>query len=340
MRVVAGPDKFRGTATALEIAQAIVDGAEAVGSTGRSIPLADGGEGTLDVLSVRGGSLRRTNVTGPLGGQVQATWLLDGNTAYVEMARAAGLTLAGGPEHNDAMRATTAGVGELCVAALGSGCKRIVVTLGGSATTDGGLGAIESMRPHARWRGVELVVATDVDTVFLDAATVFGPQKGATAAQVAMLSARLEGLARRWEEEFGVDVTTVVGSGAAGGLAGGLCALGAKVVSGFALVAEATGFSDSLAEADLVVTGEGFLDAESFNGKVVGGVCALAAEARVDVLVVVGDRDDEVEIPPFPINVEIVSLVERFGREQATWDPRGCVTDVVVAHLSGRARRT
>jgi glycerate 2-kinase len=332
--IVAAPDKFRGTATALEIAEAIVDGANASGATGVVVPVADGGEGTLDVLARGGGSLRRARVRGPLGQQVEATWLLRGTTAYIEMAQAAGLRLTDGAEGNDPMGASTAGVGELCVIALGAGCRRIVVTLGGSATTDGGLGALDAMRPHARFRGVDLVVAADVETRFADAARVFGPQKGATAAQVAMLTARLAHLADRYRTEFGVDVAGIEGSGAAGGLAGGLLALGATMSSGFALVAEGVGLADAMVGADLVVTGEGHLDDESFHGKVVGGVCAMAAEAGAAVLVVVGDRDPDVVLPA---GVDVVSLVERFGREQAMWDPRSCVSDVVASYVAGRS---
>src|SRR5690606_36055176 len=143
-----------------------------------------------------GGANRTTTVTGPLGEPVDAAWRLDGRTAVIEMARAAGLDLVGGPEGNDPVAASTAGVGEAIGAALDAGARRVIVGVGGSATTDGGLAALRALHPLARLRGVELLVACDVRTPFLDAAPVFAPQKGATPAQVELLRRRLERLAQ------------------------------------------------------------------------------------------------------------------------------------------------
>ncbi|MGH9180652.1 MAG: glycerate kinase, partial [Acidimicrobiales bacterium] len=242
-------------------------------------------------------------------------------------AQAAGLELAGGPEWNDAMRASTAGVGDLIAAALSARAGRIIVGLGGSASTDGGLGCLEALAPHARLRGVELIVACDVTTTFLDAARDFAPQKGANAPQVALLGRRLERLAQLYRSDYGVDVTAVPGSGAAGGLAGGLAALGATLVPGFDLVADLIDLPARVGRADLVVTGEGFLDDHSFHGKAVGGVVDLAASAGVPVLVVVGESFGE-------HRVEKVSLVERFGRPRAVGRPLACIEEVVAAHLA------
>src|SRR5690606_26053325 len=172
-------------------------------------------------------------------------------------ALASGLALAGHAAGNDPLAATSAGTGELIDAALRAGAKRIVVGLGGSATTDGGLGALQAIPAPARLRGVELLVACDVATPFSRAAEVFGPQKGATPAQVRLLTGRLEQLARRYRDEFGVDVESLAGSGAAGGLAGGLATLGGRLVPGFDLVADELGLHDALEGADLVITGEG-----------------------------------------------------------------------------------
>ena len=172
----------------------------------------------------------------------------------------------------------TAGTGELIARALDHGARRIVVGLGGSATTDGGLGAVEALPSPARLRTVELEVACDVRTRFVDAAAVFAPQKGASPAQVDLLTARLEQLVVRYRDEFGVDVSELDGAGAAGGLAGGLAALGGRLVSGFELVAEHVDLEERACAADVVVTGEGHLDAQSLDGKVVGGVCGLAAD--------------------------------------------------------------
>ena len=191
-------------------------------------------------------------------------------TAVIEMARASGLTVVGGPEGNDAMAATTTGTGELIDLALDQGAKKIVVCLGGSATTDGGLGCVRAITSPHRLKSVRLLVACDVQTRFVDAARVFAPQKGASPAQVDMLRGRLERLAQMYQEQYGVDVRTIPGSGAAGGLAGGLVALGGRLLPGFDLVADELDLHDRILDANLVVTGEGYLDEQSFEGKVVG----------------------------------------------------------------------
>lgn len=286
---VACSDKFRGTLTATEATEAIARGLRASGfEEVRTVPLADGGEGTLDVLlAARGGSRRTARVSGPLGDPVDAAWgLLPDGTAVIEMAQASGLALTGG--RNDALRASTRGTGELIEAAALSGARRFLVAAGGSATTDGGIGALEALR----WSlgGREMVVACDVTTPFLDAARVYGPQKGATAAQVALLSRRLEQLEQEYRVRTGVDVTRMDGAGAAGGLGGGLAAIGAKLRPGFEIVAEELGFADVLADAAVVVTGEGRFDATSFEGKVVGCVLAWAENEGVPHLCVIAGQ--------------------------------------------------
>ena len=327
-RAVVAPDKFRGTATAAEVAAAAGRALRAAGWEVDEVPVADGGEGTLDVL---GGSARYTEVMGPLGDSVRAEWRYDNerDRAVVEMARASGLTLVGGPEGNDPMAASSYGTGELISAALDAGAQEIIVAVGGSATTDGGLGAIRALEPHRRLRGIDLLVACDVELTFVHAAEVFAPQKGASAAQVALLTRRLERLAQVYEEDFGVDVRDLPGSGAAGGLAGGLAALGFELVPGFDVVAEALGLAERLEGADLVVTGEGFLDDQSFKGKSVGGVAELAGDTPV--LVVAGEVLDGVEVPD---NVTVLSLVELFGTERAMGDTAACITEAVASHLA------
>lgn len=324
------PDKFRGTASAEEVAGAVGRAAGASGWTHRAVPMADGGEGTLAVL---GGSNRTTTVTGPLGDPVEAAWRYGGTTAVVEMAKASGLELVGGRDGNDAMVATSSGTGELVAAALDAGCKRIIIGVGGSASTDGGLGAIRALEPVSRLKSVRLLVACDVRTTFVDAATVFASQKGATTAQVELLRRRLERLAQVYQQSYGIDVRSLVGSGAAGGLAGGLAAVGARLVPGFDLVADEVGLHDRIDGADLVVTGEGFLDEQSFEGKVVGGVVELGQAASVPVLAVVGEVFDGVALPD---GVEVVSLVERFGRERALAEPVVLIEEVVSASLAAR----
>jgi glycerate kinase len=329
-RLVAAPDKFRGTASAPAVAKAIGRAATAAGWQADLVPMADGGEGILDAL---GGTARRTRVRGPLGETVEAEWRLQGTTAVIEMAQAAGLELAGGAEWNDPMRASTAGVGDLISAALGAGAKRIIVGVGGSATTDGGLGCLTALEPHARLTGVDIVVACDVTTRFVDAAEVFAPQKGATGAQVALLRRRLERLAQVYEEDHGVDVRDIPGSGAAGGLAGGLAAVGATLVPGFDLVADTVGLVEKADGADLLVTGEGFLDEQSFRGKVVGGVVEVGEDVGVPVLIVVGEVFGDFA----DAGHTVISLVERFGRERSREDTAACVEEAVLDYL-GRLR--
>jgi glycerate kinase len=314
MQLLAAPDKFRGTLSAREAAAAIAAGAERAGWTAEELPLADGGEGTLDVL---GGGNRRTLVTGPLDSPVDAAWRLeDDGTALIEAARACGLTLAGGREGNDPLRATSRGVGELVAAAIAEGAKRVVVCVGGVASTDGGAGAVEAI---ALPLPVPLDVAYDVDARFLDAADVFAPQKGATPEQVRNLRERLARL----------DVPDIPGSGAAGGLAGGLAAIGASLLPGFDLVAGRLGLDRRLAAADLVVTGEGLVDATSFTGKVVGRVLECARAAGIEALVVAGD------ITP-GTSIDAISLVASYGPEHALDRPAECLAEVVATTLATR----
>ncbi len=315
MRALAAPDKFRGTLTAREAAAAIAAGAKRAGWECDVLPLADGGEGTLDVL---GGGNRTTVVTGPLGDPVEASWRLEDGSALIEAAQACGLTLAGGAQENDPLRATSRGVGELISAAIAAGAERVVVAVGGVASTDGGVGAVEALGGRLT---VPVEVACDVDARFLAAADVFAPQKGATPEQVAALRERLARL----------DVPDQPGAGAAGGLAGGLAAIGATLVPGFDLVARELDLDRHLARADLVIAGEGLVDATSLSGKVVGGVLAHAAKARVESLVIAGDV-----VTNSPLDA--VSLVALCGRERALAKPAACLAEVVEKELTGRER--
>ncbi len=320
--MVAAVDKYKGSVTAAQVASAVGHACWELGHDCVEVPVADGGDGTLDAL---GGPNRTSTVTGPLGDAVQAEWRMQGNTAIIEMARASGLALVGGRERNDALAASTVGTGELIDQALDSGAKKIIVCLGGSATTDGGLGAVRAIHAPQRLRGVKLLVACDVTTRFVDAAPVFGPQKGASPAQVRMLSGRLDRLVQMYRDEFGVDVSDIEGGGAAGGLAGALAALGGTLVPGFDLVADELDLYDTLATANLVITGEGHMDVQSFEGKVVGGVQQLCVTIGTPVGAVVGDADDEVKD-----RIPYVSLVERFGLERAMAEPMSCIEDAAA----------
>jgi glycerate kinase len=325
-RLVAAPDKWRGSATATDVADAIARVAVAHGWSADAAPVSDGGEGFSAVL---GGRRRSQRVHGPLGEPIDAQWCLldDGVTATVEMALASGLALVGGPEGNDPVRATTAGTGELIAAAIKAGVRQVLVGMGGSATTDGGWAALEALEPHSRLAGIDLQVACDVTTRFVDAAPIFSPQKGASAAQVELLTRRLERLAQLYEERFGVDVRDLPGSGAAGGLAGGLAAVGGTLLSGFDLVADRIELAERMEGADLVITGEGLLDEESFHGKAVGGVVALAAEMGVPVVIVAGDAVGDHTVP-------YRTLVDAVGEERAWADPLGAIGELVAQTLA------
>ncbi len=342
VRVLVAPDKFKGTATAAEVAASIGHACWELGVDATEIPLADGGDGLLEVL---GGPNRTSTVTGPLGDPVRAAWRFADDTAVIEMARASGLVLAGGAEGNDPLGATTTGTGELIDHALDAGARRIIVGLGGSATTDGGFGAIRAINGLPRLRRVELLVACDVTTRFLDAATVFAPQKGATTAQVAMLTRRLERLAQLFEDEFGVDVRDLDGGGAAGGLGAALAAIGGRLLPGFELIADELDLFDQLdpdpdvpdapPRPDLVVTGEGRLDATSFDGKVVGGLLAHTRDLGIPLLAIVGEVDDAVGTME---GLDVVSISERFGPDLARHQPKRSI-ELAAAEAIGRYRR-
>ncbi len=325
--VLCCPDKFRGSLGAREAAAALADGVRRVGRAAVGLPLADGGEGTLDVLCPDPAQRRQARVIGPLGDPVAAEWGMRGDTAVVEMARASGLALVG--ESNDPVRATTFGTGELIRAALDAGAERVLVAVGGSATVDGGLGALEAL--DFDLRGAEVEVACDVTTTFVEAAAVFGPQKGADAAAVAELERRLDRLAARYARERGVDVRGLPGAGAAGGLAGGLAALGARLVPGAELVADIVGLRAALTGASLALTGEGRFDATSLAGKVVGHVLRTAGELQVPVAIVAGDADPA----SLPDGVPVRTLVELGGSPEAAFADAPQLVAEAAAALAG-----
>ena len=316
MRVLVAPDSFGGTLTAVEAAAAIAGGFRDVSDRVEIVemPMSDGGPGFLDVLASRlTGERRSATVRGPLGDPVTADVLVADGTAYVEAAQAAGLHLLD-PDRRDPRRTTSYGVGEL-IAGTVTGVRRVVVGLGGTATNDGGAGmwAALGAQPADRLAAggaalaqltgvlpphpirVSLVAATDVDNPLLGpngASAVYGPQKGADREAVLDLDDAL----RQWADV----VESVIaepglrnrpGAGAAGGLGFGLLALGASVTSGFEIVADAVDLTDAVMAADLVVTGEGSLDAQSLRGKVVAGVARRAQEFGVPCVVVAGQAD-------------------------------------------------
>jgi glycerate kinase len=283
--VLVAPDSFKGTFGAVEVAAALARGLRSAGREADELPVADGGEGTMDVLaSVLGGEMRTVGVSDPLGRPVDARFALlpGGDTAVVETAEASGFALLAEGER-DPWAASTYGTGELIAAAAAAGATRVLVTVGGSATMDGGAGALEALREAGVH--VELEVLSDVRTPFERAPAVFGPQKGADARMVKRLERRLDELAAALPRDpRGVPLT-----GAAGSLSGGLWAgAGARLVPGAQFVLDAIGFEDRMRAAAFVVTGEGRLDEQTLQGKIVGEVATRCRQAGVTCHAVVG----------------------------------------------------
>ncbi|MEA2233353.1 MAG: glycerate 2-kinase [Solirubrobacteraceae bacterium] len=284
-RVLVAPDSFKGTFDAPTVADAIASGLEQAGWDADRCPVADGGEGTMSLLvQALRGELVPVTATDPLGRPVDCQFGLVGETAIVEMAQASGLALVAA-EERDAWRASTRGTGELILAAVAAGAREILVAVGGSATTDGGAGAIDAIREGGGLGDVRLVVLCDVECVFEDAARVFGPQKGADPGTVKRLERRLHALAASLPR----DPRGVQRTGAAGGLSGGLwAAFDAELRAGASAVLDALDVDERMRAAALVIAGEGCIDDQSFGGKIVGELVRRAHEARVPIHAVVG----------------------------------------------------
>ena len=286
------------------MAAAIARGLRAAGREAEELPVADGGEGTIDaLLSTLAGVEVTVEVGDPLGRPVEASFALidDRRTAIVEMARASGLGLVAA-EERDPWAASTRGTGELIVAAVDAGAEQVIVTVGGSATTDGGAGALAALADAGVT--VELDVLCDVRTPFEDAARVYGPQKGADAAMVRKLSERLQKVAKGFKRDPRGEPMT----GAAGGLAGGLWAEhGARLQDGPAFVLGALGFDERMRAAAFVVTGEGRIDEQTLQGKLVGEVATRCRQAGVPCHGVVG----KIGLDPFSQRIlDFASLSE------------------------------
>lgn len=340
MHIVACPDSFKGSLTSPEAASAIRRGFKRAHARFQVTekPLADGGEGTVEVL-VRGasGSIEEWEVTGPLWEKVRARLgILPGGTCVLELAQAAGLSLVPEGKRNPRFT-TTYGVGELLRFAFERGFRRVILGVGGSATCDGGMGALAALgvrfldeegrellgigenllkisridtrdmiRPQ---KDTELLIASDVTNPLYGpqgAAFVYAPQKGADPEDVRLLDAGLRHFARLIERHLGVLVDDLPGGGAAGGIVAGLFAFfGARIVSGIRLVAEMVGLEEAIAGADLVVSGEGKVDRQTFFGKVVSGVLELCQKHQKPLLILTGKIAWE-EVPELP--KEIVGI--------------------------------
>ncbi len=305
--ILVAPDSFKGTFSAADVAAAIAKGIRAAGPEAEELPVADGGEGTMTVLaSALGGELRTVTASDPLGRPIEAAFALlpDGRTAIVETAQASGLGLVAENER-DAWKASTRGTGELIAAAVQAGAEKVIVTVGGSATTDGGAGALAAL-DDAGVKKVQLDVLCDVRTPFEQAPSVFGPQKGADPKLVKRLERRLDKLA----ESFPRDPRGEPMTGAAGGLSGGLWAgRRAQLVGGAAYVLDAIGFDDAMRRAAFVVTGEGGLDLQTLQGKIVGEVATRCRQSGVACHAVVGRND----LQPFEERILDLATVTEAG---------------------------
>lgn len=325
--IVIAPDSFKGSVSSIGAAAAIEEGLRRVIPEAEtfSIPMADGGEGTTEALLYSvGGELIPVEVTGPLGETVTAHWArLSNGAAVIEMASASGLPLVP-PDRRDPCVTTTRGTGELIRAALDSGCRKLLIGIGGSATNDGGAGMAQALGVSLhdsggselgpgglelarldtidmsgldpRLAGCEIMVASDVTNPLtgpLGASAVYGPQKGASPEQVRQLDAALLNYREKLRTVFGRDIGAMPGAGAAGGLGAGLAAFcGAELRSGISLILELSGAEELISKADLVITGEGKTDASSAMGKVPSGIGALAKRFGVPVVCLTGCADE------------------------------------------------
>ena len=360
MKIVIAPDSFKESLTALEVAEAIEAGLKKVLPDAEyvKVPMADGGEGTVQSLvDATEGRLISAEVRAPLGNKVRAEFGLsgDGRTAIIEMAAASGLHLVPSEKRNP-LHTTSYGTGELILAALDEGVAKIIVGIGGSATNDGGAGMLQALgallldankQPigagggclqdlaaidlsglDKRLADVEIVVACDVDNPLCGekgASAVFGPQKGATAEMVQALDSGLQHFAALAARDLGLDIQSPAGAGAAGGMGGGVLLLpDARLQAGVKIVMEAVGLAEKVQDADLVITGEGRMDAQSVHGKTPIGVAHTAKAFGKPVIAIVGCLREDYEVvyaqgidAVFPIIRQLGSLEEilQHGRD-------------------------
>jgi glycerate kinase len=326
MKIVVAPNSFKGSLSATQAARAIARGVHDVFPDAEvvEIPIADGGDGTVEALvTARGGSYRWVNVDGPLGDPVLASFgLIDaGRTAVVELASASGFELISAARR-DPRKTSTYGFGQLLEAARLEGASSVIAGIGGSATNDGGAGMaqalgyrlldrdgldiprggiallrlerIDGTRLHPGWRSIKVMVACDVTNPLTGpngASHIYGPQKGADPVTVLQLDRALAHLAGAFEREFHIKVADIPGAGAAGGAGAGLMAfLDARLTPGAALVIDTSGFDGALKGADLVITGEGRVDGQTAYGKAPGEVAKRAKAARIPVLLMAGSK--------------------------------------------------
>ena len=353
MKIVIAPQTFKGSISALEVANAMRDGIELELEDAQLelVPVADGGDGTLETLvEISNGEIKTAKVTGPLGGPHTAEWgaMGDGRTAVIEMARMSGLALVPVEpiDRRDPLTATTYGLGEAIKAALDDGYRRFIIGIGGSATNDAGAGMAQALGIHLRdgdgnelpYGGAaladlesidlsgldprasecEIMVACDVNNPLTGpegASAIFGPQKGATPEMVDQLDAALEKFAAVVKRDVGADIRDMLGAGAAGGLGGGMVAfLGAELAPGVDIVLDTVEFDKHLEGADLVLTGEGALDSQTVYNKAPIGVSRRASQRGIPVIAIAGTLGDHYHI------------VHEHGISAATSIPNGPMT--------------
>jgi glycerate kinase len=368
MHVLVAPDKFKGSLTAAEVAGHIVTGLRRVAGNGLTTtcaPVADGGDGTLDAAFAAGFERVPVRASGPTGERVDAAYGRRWEEAIVELASVCGLAMLPGGRR-EALRASSFGVGEVICAAMDAGCVRIVLAVGGSASTDGGAGMLQALGAQVRDRAgaplgrggaarrearsldlsalhpavrrTEFIVASDVDNPLCGpqgAAAVYGPQKGASPADVAMLD---EGL-RQWAAVVaatGAGWEAEPGAGAAGGVGfGALAVLGAALRPGIGMILELTGFAGKLGAADLVITGEGSLDEQTLRGKAPAGVAAVACDRGVPVLAIAG----RVSLPAD--RLAAAGIARAYALRDIEPDPARCMAaaGALLEELAGRVAR-
>ncbi|MFU0886122.1 glycerate 2-kinase [Kluyvera sichuanensis] len=349
MKIVIAPDSYKESLSATEVAQAIEKGFREIFPEAQfvSVPVADGGEGTVEAMiaATQGRSVTST-VTGPLGEAVEAQWGIsgDGNTAFIEMAAASGLALVP-PEQRNPLITTSYGTGELILQALESGVKNIIIGIGGSATNDGGAGMVQALGAKlcdaegkaigfgggslmslnhidisgldARLQHCAIRVACDVTNPLTGpqgASCIFGPQKGATEAMIVELDRNLAHYAEAIKTSLRIDVKTVPGSGAAGGMGAALMAfLGAELRSGIEIVTQALNLEEHIHDCTLVVTGEGRLDSQSIHGKVPVGVASVAKKYHKPVIGIAGSLTRDVGVVHQYGIDSVFSVLNRIG---------------------------
>ncbi|MBL7847339.1 MAG: glycerate kinase [Cyclobacteriaceae bacterium] len=364
MNILVATDKFKGTLSAKEVCAAIAAGFRNAGVdySVREIPLADGGDGTLDFFVAQGGQVVKAVVHDPLMRPIPSALALsaDGTTAYIEMARCSGLLLLR-PEEYNPVHTTSFGVGELIRTAIHLGATHIILGIGGSATNDAGIGmlaalgyrfldqegrelfpsgkslkqvdAVEGERRLPALDHVRFTALCDVTNPFYGrsgAAWVYGPQKGATPAMVNQLDDGLQHLADLIRKSHGIDLQQIPGSGAGGGIAGGAHVwLGAELRPGIDVIFDFINFEEAVSWADVIITGEGKVDDQTLQGKVVAGVMGLAKQQGKQLLILCGQAHSDAK----EIDAPVFSLAEAVGMDRAVNDTSNALREVVIKKL-------